>query len=441
MGKLRDITELTLRAGAIISESAGETYRVEETMRHLSLALGADETTPYATPTGLFLSCQFCKDDKTDIKKTLDKSEAENYCNDVEIVTRMERLKSRSTNLGRISAINSLSREAVADSKLFEEVDISKYTKKLKAIENDEVFSPIFVILATAFSAFIFSLVFLGSIKDAFIAFFIGLLMQSTLYAVKPLRLSKFIVTTIASMVISFSSGLLSALGISMSLGIVNISVLMALVPGVAIVMAIRDIIAGDYVSGGGRVTEAFVIALSISLGAATGLLLFPSSLASYSTDMSLLMNPVLSFVYAAIISACFAIMFKVKKLSSITCTAFVGGFSWMLFIILISKGVNNILAYMIASFCVGVFAEIMAFVLKDTAPVFSIPALIAFVPGGGMYAIMFNIVLGYRNLATSAFLSTLSIAGAIALGIAFASGFARVFLSSLKRIKAKRFK
>ncbi len=426
MGKLRDITELTLRAGAIISESAGETYRVEETMRHLSLALGADQSSPYATPTGLFLSCQLCKE------------AGENPgddCKDMEIVTRMERLKTRSTNLGKISEVNALSREAVEKARENKSVDIKKFKNRLELIENESPYSTLTTILATAFSAFVFALLFSGSIKDACIAFVISFLMKATLNAIKTLKLSNFISTLIGSMIVSFSSSLLSVLGVSMSFGIVNISVLMALVPGVAIVMAIRDIIAGDYVSGRGRATEAFVIALSISLGSATGLLLFPSSI-EYNTEMTLLLNPTLAFVYAGLISACFAIMFQVKKISCIVWTGLTGALSWMIFVILINNAMSDILAFMVGAFCVGLIAEILAFILKDTAPVFSIPALIAFVPGGGMYAIMFNIVLEHSEKATSAFLSTLSIAGSIALGIAFASGFARVVLSAIKKAK-----
>ena len=42
---------------------------------------------------------------------------------------------------------------------------------------------------------------------------------------------------------------------------------IMPLLPGVAITNAIRDTLQGDYVSGGGRIIEAFVIALSIAVG------------------------------------------------------------------------------------------------------------------------------------------------------------------------------
>ena len=50
----------------------------------------------------------------------------------------------------------------------------------------------------------------------------------------------------------------------------VIIGSLMPLVPGVAIVNAIRDIISGDFVSGTSRLTEAVLIAVALALGVGT---------------------------------------------------------------------------------------------------------------------------------------------------------------------------
>ena len=49
----------------------------------------------------------------------------------------------------------------------------------------------------------------------------------------------------------------------------------MQVVPGLAIVNAIRDIIAGDLVSGAARTLEAFMVAAGLSAGSVLGLLVF----------------------------------------------------------------------------------------------------------------------------------------------------------------------
>lgn len=48
---------------------------------------------------------------------------------------------------------------------------------------------------------------------------------------------------------------------------IMIISSIMLLVPGLAITNAIRDTVAGDYLSGVARATEAFLVALAIAAG------------------------------------------------------------------------------------------------------------------------------------------------------------------------------
>ena len=48
----------------------------------------------------------------------------------------------------------------------------------------------------------------------------------------------------------------------------------MPLVPGTAFTLAVRDILAGDYVSGTARVMEALIIAASVALGVAFGFFL-----------------------------------------------------------------------------------------------------------------------------------------------------------------------
>ena len=49
----------------------------------------------------------------------------------------------------------------------------------------------------------------------------------------------------------------------------------MPLVPGVAITNAVRDSLQGDYISGGGRMMEAFIKAIAIAVGIGIGMILF----------------------------------------------------------------------------------------------------------------------------------------------------------------------
>ena len=66
-------------------------------------------------------------------------------------------------------------------------------------------------------------------------------------------------------------------LGIGQQVDKIIIGLVMTLVPGVAITNSVRDVIAGDFIAGQTKMTEALLTATSIAIG--TGIAL---SLASY---------------------------------------------------------------------------------------------------------------------------------------------------------------
>lgn len=426
MENLQEITKLSLRAGRIVCESSGETYRAEDTIAIIGRSLGAEVIEPYVTPTGITLYGE--KRDDNGVLRS-------NSCS--------VRIKKRSTNLGKITAINSLSRHIAVHANAIDYQTIETEIERIAAIPDSNTTST--AILTTALSALFFTLIFSGTASDALIAASVGIIMQTVLQILSPLKISSFFSAVIGSSIISFSSGFLSYIGIKMNFNIVNVASLMCLVPGVAIVIAIRDIIGGDYVSGTARAMEAFVVASSLSVGAAAGLLVFPSAL-DYSTSVPILLNkPILASLAAAGASATFAVLFRVKNKFHIFLAALAGGVSWLFYVLLNNRGVSALQACFLGSFSAGIISEIFALLFKAPSTVFFIPALISFVPGGGMYAIMHNAVLGKPDATMASFFSTLSIAGAIALAIALATAVARIIsyfrrkLSSFNLLKILR--
>lgn len=65
----------------------------------------------------------------------------------------------------------------------------------------------------------------------------------------------------------------------TLNINLVITGTIMPLVPGTAITNAIRDTLQGDYMSGGAKALEAFVIALSIAIGVAIGLVVIGGAL------------------------------------------------------------------------------------------------------------------------------------------------------------------
>jgi len=68
---------------------------------------------------------------------------------------------------------------------------------------------------------------------------------------------------------------ILTAVGLGAHLDQIIIGALMALVPGIALTNAMRDVMAGDMVSGISKVAEALLIGGAIALGTALSLGMF----------------------------------------------------------------------------------------------------------------------------------------------------------------------
>ncbi|MBQ7612838.1 MAG: threonine/serine exporter family protein [Spirochaetaceae bacterium] len=420
MEQLEEITNLALRAGRIVCESSGETYRAEETISIIAHSLGADIVEPYVIPTGIMLYTEM--KDKQGMLHT---------------ATRVARIRNRTTNLGKISLVNELSRNIALN---HEHVKYESIESNISAINNIKPHNALFSVLIAAVSSCLFTIMLSGTYLDALVAAAFGTIMRIILFLLAPLNLSSFITSVIGSSIISFLSSLLFELGIHLNYTAINIGSIMYLMSGLAMVIAIRDIIGGDYLSGITRATEALVIALSVGLGGVFGFIVFPNTIARNGIT-HIVTDPFLSFMLAALVTATFAMLFYVKKRLHIFLTAIVGGIAWLLYIVLLRCEFSNITAVFLGSFSAGIISEIFALLFKAPSTVFFIPALISFVPGGSMYATMYNAVLENYSEALQSLLATISIAGSIALAIAFATTIARLIAAYRRKIYAFRFK
>ena len=88
------------------------------------------------------------------------------------------------------------------------------------------------------------------------------------------LGINGFILDMLSSFAIALAAISLKQVIPSVNDNIIIMSSIMPLVPGVAITNAVRDTLQGDYISGGARILEAFLIAASVALGVGAGIAL-----------------------------------------------------------------------------------------------------------------------------------------------------------------------
>lgn len=235
------LLDTCLLAGKIMMESDAEMYRVEDTMSRIALASGNYRLVSYVTQTGLFIG--------------LDRTST----------IRMEQITNRSINLEKVVNVNNLSRKYVAG-----ELTLNDLYVALQAIEKDRSSFPVWLqILSAAVISGTIMVLFGGEMSDLPITLMIGGIGYAIyLYSLKFFRI-KFLSEFLSSLLIGLTAILSVRVGLGANQHLIIIGCVMPLVPGVQITNAIRDLLAGHYVSGVSRGTEAMMTATMIGFAIA----------------------------------------------------------------------------------------------------------------------------------------------------------------------------
>ncbi|QDQ00343.1 threonine/serine exporter family protein [Lysinibacillus fusiformis] len=233
-----------LLAGRIMIEGGAETYRVEDTMLRMAQSQNMLDAQCYATPTGIIFS--------------LGKTQP----------TRITSISSRVTDLQKIALVNSVSRRLTSHI-----ITLDEAYDELKSIQKTNYFLPIYMqVLSAALASGCFLIMFKGGWSDfpaAFIAGGLGFLM---LVLMNYLTKVKFFSEFSASLVIGLIAFFAVKSGYGAEIDKIIISSVMPLVPGILITNAVRDLMAGHFMSGMAKGAEAFLTAFAI--GAAIAVIL-----------------------------------------------------------------------------------------------------------------------------------------------------------------------
>lgn len=238
-----DVMEVCLLAGKIMLQSGAETYRVEDTMMRMASSFGAKESHSYVTPTGIMFSLECEQPTKT----------------------KLIRITDRTTDLHKITLVNSVSREISN-----KELTLEEAYESLQQIESSTPSYPIIVqVLAAAIASGCFLIMFQGTWNDFFPAVVTGGIgLISFIYAQRfvPIR---FFSEFVASLIIGILSWIFIYIGWGEQLDKIIIGSVMPLVPGLVLTNAVRDLMAGHLVSGLSKGAEALLTAFAIGSGIA----------------------------------------------------------------------------------------------------------------------------------------------------------------------------
>lgn len=236
-----ELLNLSSDIGRLLLQNGAEIYRVEESMERVFAAYNVSGQV-YCVPTTIIA--------------TIVTPEGENISKGV-------RVRSRGTDFDKVMAVNDLCRRICR-----EKPEFSAIREELSKIPGRPVYSLPITCLGWALVGFTFALIFGGDFFDAACAFPTAVVVCLLQYLLNKLEANQFFSLMAESFLIGTLAILSVKLGLASNADKVIIGVLMNLVPGIALTNCIRDILAGDLMSGVSKIAEVFLIAVFIALGA-----------------------------------------------------------------------------------------------------------------------------------------------------------------------------
>ncbi|MBO5372263.1 MAG: threonine/serine exporter family protein [Lachnospiraceae bacterium] len=245
----KEILTLAVEVGDTLLRNGGEIYRVEDTILHILNAYGIEHCDVYVLSNGIFASANEDREDGCSI---------------------VRHVPLGGVHLGKIAAINQLSREIVANKCTL--TDAWERLNACKALPPTKTWiRSIFCGIGCACFAYIFG----GTLIDAISALFLGMLLECMLLYMSKRKSSKFITNIIGSAFVTAGSLLLLNLGFPVMQDKIVIGDIMPLVPGIALTTSIRDLFNGDYLSGAIHLMDALLTAMCIAVGVGTVIILY----------------------------------------------------------------------------------------------------------------------------------------------------------------------
>ena len=396
------LLDLGTELGRQLMSSGAEIYRVEESVRRLLTAYGLDPQV-FAIPNCLIVSIA------TPEGRAL---------------TRMCRIPAHGTDIELLERCNALCRRLCRQPLPVEEA--RELTARL--IPESPRYPPWALLLGYMAASAFFSLFFGGGPRDGLCAALCGLAVGLCLIYGKTLTGgNSFFHTAVSAALAAGLALLLAEIGLGASAEAVTIGTLMVLVPGMALTSAMREIMAGDILSGLERTAEVILTASAIALGTALPLALGGDAPVEGSTALS---ASVPACLWAFLACVGFGLVYNIQGRGILIC-GLGAALGWLAYLLAMNLGGGDIFAAFAAAVVISAYSELMARLRRCPVTGYLQVALLPLVPGAGIYHAMQYCVAGQTQLFLSALLHTLGFAAALAVGA--------MLMSSLLRAAAPR--
>ena len=233
--------DLVVDAGQTLLENGGEVFRAQQTMEIMAQSLQVRDFNVYVLTNGIFASARSAGGAP---------------------LSRVRHVPLVSIHLGRVEAVNELSREVAAG-----QLDAAVARQRLEGARALDPTTARAEQVACVTGCACFAFLFGGAMPEVLTAAAAGLV-ESLLCQ----QFGRWHINRIFTNIVAAWLSTLLALGVRALLPALNvdtatIGALMVLTPGVALTMGIRDILNADYLSGAIRLLDAVLVAGSLACG------------------------------------------------------------------------------------------------------------------------------------------------------------------------------
>ncbi|MGF7107656.1 threonine/serine exporter family protein [Treponema pedis] len=243
------IFKIALAAAELLVRNGAEMHRAEETILRICASRGILNPAVSVSPTVILIG-----DDTRDG------------------ATYIKNIKSRGSNIKKISLVNDFSRKFTAGA-----IEPKDAMEILKNIDNQKGY-PYYLILITAgVGCGIFSMLLGGTVNDFAVTFLATLVAVYLNDKITAFSKTIFLGNFVAGFFVGIITVIFYHIGFVKNLDLIIVGAVLSLVPGVAFTSGIRDFILGELISGLARTLEAVLVAVAIAFG--IGAVLFAYSL------------------------------------------------------------------------------------------------------------------------------------------------------------------
>lgn len=236
-----EVLNCIMEIGEQMLISGAEVHRVEESIKRMSLALGAKRVDVFIITSSMVVTV---------------------HTDDTNTLTQTRRITTINTDFEKLHKLNKLSRDICE--KHFTEQEIRE---RLNEIVNSKRYSIIIELLFYSITTCVFTVFFGGNIKEAILSFIVGFLVRFCVFQCEKIISNRIFVKFLSMVIVSALALFATKTGLILKADTIIIGNVMTLIPGIGLTNALRDLFVGDSIAGILRLIEALLTAIAIAAG------------------------------------------------------------------------------------------------------------------------------------------------------------------------------